>query len=337
MGFLLSFLFGYIPALINAGIIYSLDRFEKEPKRLLLGVFLWGAVVAAGAAFVINSLLGLGVYFFTASESTTTLTTGSIIAPFIEESLKGAAVLIVFWTARSEFDSILDGIVYAGITALGFAATENVYYIFKYGFVKDGFTGLFVLAFIRVILIGWQHPFYTAFIGIGLAAARLNRSWTKKALAVTLGWGGAIAAHSLHNTLAFFANKTSDLLVTAAIDWTGWLGMLIFIIFVNWREKQMVIRFLGEEVNLGTLTPQQYFTACSPFAQLRARLAALGARGYQATTRFYQLCGEISHKKNQLANLGDEGGNQAIIDQLRIEMCQLSPLAAALKHDFVLK
>ena len=290
-----------------------------------------------GAAFVINSLLGLGVYFFTSSESATDLTTGSIIAPFIEESLKGAVVLIVFWTARREFDSILDGIVYAAITALGFAATENVYYIYKYGFVKDGFTGLFVLAFIRVILIGWQHPFYTAFIGIGLAAARLNPSWAKKALAVTLGWLGAIAAHSLHNTLAHFANKTSDLLLTAAIDWTGWLAMLIFIVLINRREKQMIIRFLGEEVNLGTMTPQQYFTACSPFSQLRARLSALRARGYKTTTRFYQLCGEITHKKNQLAKLGDEDGNLVIIDQLRAEMRQLSPVAASLRNDFVLK
>ena len=48
-----------------------------------------------------------------------------MIAPIIEESLKGLAVLLVFLLFRKEFDSILDGIVYAAITALGFAATEN--------------------------------------------------------------------------------------------------------------------------------------------------------------------------------------------------------------------
>ena len=74
MGFLLSLMFGYIPAFFNAGIIYSLDRYEKEPKRLLIGVFLWGALVAAGAAYVINSLLGEGVYLFTASTTATDLT-----------------------------------------------------------------------------------------------------------------------------------------------------------------------------------------------------------------------------------------------------------------------
>jgi hypothetical protein len=39
-------------------------------------------------------------------------------------------VLAVFLFFRNEFDSLLDGIVYGGITALGFAATENVLYLF---------------------------------------------------------------------------------------------------------------------------------------------------------------------------------------------------------------
>ena len=130
--------------------------------------------MAAGGAFIVNSLLELGVFYFTSSQSAADLTTGSLIAPVIEESLKGAAVLIIFWTAHNEFDSVLDGIVYASITALGFAATENMFYIYTYGYVENGLGGIFVLAFIRNILVGWQHPFYTAFIGIGLAKARLT-------------------------------------------------------------------------------------------------------------------------------------------------------------------
>jgi protease PrsW len=326
MGLVLSLFFGYIPAFINAGIIYSVDRYEKEPKRLLVGVFIWGAVVAAGAAFVINSLLGAGIYLFTESNSTADFATGSVIAPLIEETLKGAAVLIVFWRARREFDSVLDGIVYAAITALGFAGTENLYYIYHYGYTSDGLSGLLFMAFVRVILVGWQHPFYTAFIGIGLATARLNRSRGIKILAVILGWAAAILTHSIHNTLSYFTQGTSGLYLTTLFDWTGWLALLCFILWMINRERHLVIRYLGEEMRLGTLTAQQYFTACSPSAQMRARLAAVRRRSYRATTRFYQLCGEITHKKNQLARVGDENGNQAIIDQLRGELRQLSGL-----------
>ena len=56
----------------------------------------------------------------------------------------------------------------------GFAATENTLYIYN-GFHQNGWSGLAFLVFVRVILVGWQHPFYTAFTGIGLAVARLNR------------------------------------------------------------------------------------------------------------------------------------------------------------------
>jgi len=44
-----------------------------------------------------------------------------------------------------------------------------------------------------VILVGWQHPFYTAFTGIGLALARLNKNWLIKIMAPLLGL--AVAQH----------------------------------------------------------------------------------------------------------------------------------------------
>ena len=89
MALLVSFFFGFAPMLLFAWILYWLDRYEKEPKLLIGGVFLWGVVVAAGGAFIINTLLGLGVYMFTNNPFATDFATGSIIAPIVEESLKG--------------------------------------------------------------------------------------------------------------------------------------------------------------------------------------------------------------------------------------------------------
>jgi len=50
---------------------------------------------------------------------------------------------------------------------------------------------------------------------------------------------------------------------------------------------------------------------------------------FRATSRFYQVCGELAHKKEQLAKLGDEGGYMQIIEQLRKELVQLAPQAKA--------
>ena len=130
MPFLVSLFFGFVPMFFYAAFVYWLDRYEKEPKALLGAAFFWGVVFAAGGAYILNTVFGIGIYVVTGSESATEFGTASIVAPVIEEILKGLAVGIVFLLFRKEFDSILDGIIYGGLAGLGFAATENTLYIY---------------------------------------------------------------------------------------------------------------------------------------------------------------------------------------------------------------
>ncbi len=320
MPFLVSLFFGFAPMFLFAYILYWTDRYEREPKILLGAVFFWGMAIAAGGAFIINTVLGMGVYVFTGSESASDLATGSIIAPIVEESLKGLAVLIVFFVFRKEFDSILDGIVYAGITALGFAATENTHYIYNMGYLDGGWEGLWFLVFVRVILVGWQHPFYTAFIGIGLAVARLTRSGIMKFVAPVLGFGIALFTHAFHNTFATMLGGLSGLAIGTAIDWTGWFFMFIFIVWAVSSDRKLLKLHLQEEYKLGLLSAQQYHTAISAGKQSSARLRALFSGQYKATHRFYQICGELAHKKHQYHKLGNEKNNVEIIQKYRAEM-----------------
>lgn len=323
MAVFLSIILGFLPAFLYAAFVYWLDRYEKEPKVLLGGVFIWGVIIASGGAFIINTLLGFGVYLFTGSEGAADLTTGSLIAPIIEESLKGLAVLLVFLVARNEFDSVIDGIVYAAITALGFAATENAYYIYTYGYAENGMAGLWQVAFVRVILVGWQHPFYTSFIGIGLAAARLNNSGCVRLFAPITGWLAAVTAHALHNTIASFANNGAGVVFGTFLDWSGWLIMLIFIIYMLRREHQLILKYLQDEVERGTLTLAQYQIASSGWGRALAGLKAT-PQSRRATQLFYDLCANLAFKKYQLARVGQEEGTAQVILSLRSRLQQLS-------------
>ncbi|GAB4578644.1 MAG: PrsW family intramembrane metalloprotease [Anaerolineales bacterium] len=329
MGVILSLFLGVIPAFVYAIFVYWLDRYEKEPLLLLGGVFIWGAVVAAGGAFIMNTLFGISVFLVTGSESITDLATGSVSAPLVEESLKGLAVLSVFLAFRREFDSILDGIVYAGIAALGFAATENSFYIYSYGYQEAGFEGILVLACIRNVIVGWQHPFYTAFIGIGLAIARLNRNMLVKIAAPVAGWGLAVITHSFHNTFATLVGGFEGLLAGTAIDWTGWLFMVGIILWAIYREQQLLRKYLQEEISLGHITASQYKTACSAILMSLARMNSLFSGNYGPTHKFYHLCAELSHKKHQRKVLGDERGNTAIIEKIQQELAHLSSFVSA--------
>ena len=328
MALLGAIFFGFVPMFIFAGFINWLDRYEKEPKLLLGAAFVWGVVIAGGGAYILNTMFGLGIYFITGSEGAAEFGTTSIVAPIIEEGLKGLAVLVVFLLFRNEFDSVLDGIVYGAITAMGFAAIENVLYIYRNGFQGNGWEGFWTLVVIRVLLVGWMHPFFTAFTGIGLAVSRMSRNTLVKILAVPAGYITAVMAHAFHNTFSTVIGGTGGFFIGIFTDYIGYAFMLAFIIWMVIREQNLLKKHLIEEVNNGLVSPHQYKTAIS-FFQTSVHLSALTSGTFGATSRFYQVLGELAHKKEQLARVGDERGTTQIIQKLRAELMQLAPLAKA--------
>jgi protease PrsW len=323
-----AFFFGFVPMFVFAAFVNWLDRYEKEPKLLLGAAFVWGVVIAGGGAFILNTAFGIGIYAITGSESLADVGTTSIVAPIIEEALKGLAVLIVFLMFHDEFDSVLDGIVYGAITAMGFAAIENVLYIYRNGFQDAGWSGFWTLVFIRVFLVSWMHPFFTAFTGIGLAVARLSRNLLVKIIAIPGGYTVAVMAHAFHNTFSSVIGGNGGFYLGIFADYIGYAFMLGFIIWIISRERNILKKQLVEEVNNGLLTPKQYNSAIS-FFQTNVHLAALSSGTFRATSRFYQACGELAHKKEQLAKLGNEDGNMKTIERLRAELVRLAPLAKA--------
>ena len=326
MPLLAAFFFGFVPMFLLAAFVNWLDRYEKEPKLLLGAAFLWGVVVAGGGAFILNTVFGIGIYVLTGSEGAAEFGTTSIIAPIIEEGLKGLAVLAVLYMFRSEFDSILDGIVYASITAMGFAAIENVLYIYRNGFLENGWEGFWTLVVIRVVLVSWMHPFFTAFTGIGLAIARMSRNMLVKIIAVPAGYTVAVLTHAFHNTFSSLIGGTGGFFLGLLADYLGYGIMLAFIIWMIFHERNLLKKNLREEVMNGSISQRQYDTAIS-FFQTNAHLSALTSGSFGSTRRFYQVLGELAHKKEQLIKVGDERGNTRIIEQLRGELVQLAPMA----------
>jgi hypothetical protein len=213
----------------------------------------------------------------------------------------------------------LDGIIYAGITALGFAATENAQYIYQRGYLEGGWAGFWQLVFIRDVVVAWQHPFFTAFTGIGLAAARLQRGLPAKLVAVAIGFAFSVSAHAFHNTFARLIGGLEGFALGSIMDWTGWLVMAIFVAFMIDRERGLLKRQLRDEIAGGIISAAQYEKALSPMTMSTAFLT-----GGRNAARFYQLCGELAHKKEQFMRFGDEQGNTATVKLLRSQLAALS-------------
>jgi RsiW-degrading membrane proteinase PrsW (M82 family) len=310
--------------LFYAWLLYFFDRYEKEPIPLLIGVFSWGAIFAAGVAFSINSFSSYGLYAITKSEFATQLTVSTIIAPMVEETLKGLAVLLVYLVYRSDFDSPLDGLIYAGITALGFAATENIWYIYQLGYQQSGWQGLLDLFFIRSFVVGWQHPFYTSFIGLGFALSRRARKSIWKWLNPIFGLGIAVIFHLIHNLFAILLNSSQGRSFAIFWDWSGYIGLLILILILIKREQHWMKVYLTPELNREIITKEQYQIACSAYRQslifIRARLEG----NFKSVRCFYQACGDLMHKNRQITRHGDDLGSAVEIQRLRSKISTMS-------------
>ena len=119
-----------LPAIALMVYVYRKDSVEKEPIGLIARLFVLGAVAGPLAAIVENLA-------FTAFES---LLPSGLLLLFLEYFIGVAAVeegfkYLFLNTVRRhpEFNYVFDGIVYAVAVALGFAALENVLYVFDGG------------------------------------------------------------------------------------------------------------------------------------------------------------------------------------------------------------
>ena len=320
-----AILLSFIPAILYAWVIYWIDRYEKEPRVLLWGVFIWGAVVAAGASYILNTAVGETIFSLTDSANVASFAKSNIAAPLIEESFKAFAVLIVFTVRRDEFDSIVDGIAYAAIVALGFAASENAYYLFERGYVEAGLQGLGVNFLFRVILGAWNHSFYTAFIGVGLALSRLSNRTIVEYGAPVLGWSVAVLVHFSHNSLHTAAVGFDNLILVIAVDWLGWLAMGFLIAYALRREHKWIVDELVEEISLGVITQKQYDTIRKSWLKELATFGDYAYHKHQEAHHLYHLCTELAHKKHQFSQVGEESGNTTeMIEELRLRVGNMS-------------
>jgi RsiW-degrading membrane proteinase PrsW (M82 family) len=330
LGIILSLLASGMATVLYAWLVWWLDRYEKEPWWLLATAFLWGAipavVLSAVAELILDipvSVLGQGLAHEVAGSS--------LIAPVVEEGAKGLAIFGILLLARREIDDVLDGIVYGAMIGLGFALTENFFY-FVASLREGGWDTWVAVVFMRAVVFGLNHAFFTGITGAAVGYARLSGSAITRSFVPLLGLMGAVIFHSVHNLGSTLASVTClSLLVSLFSDWAGLL-MLALAIGLAWRqEKQWIRAQLASEVGT-TLRREVYELAVSYRKRLGSQFGALfrgDLRTWRLSQRLTQAATELAFKKQQLATLGDEEGNRQVIERLREQLVALQAQAAS--------
>ncbi len=312
LAFIASLAAAIVPTLIYVLIFYWADRYEREPGWLSFVAFIWGAIPAIVISLIAEITVGTP-FLQEPGTLASDLVEGAVIAPVVEEVVKGAALLWLFFRRRQEFDGVLDGVVYGALVGFGFAMTENFLY-FIGAFMEGGWGGLSVLIYLRAIVFGLNHAFYTGLMGIGLGLARNARRPLARWGWILAGLVVAILAHALHNLGAGLTSVNALGFAISLMVAAGGLGLLLLTVGLAWQHERNVLHreLLGE---VGTLL------SADEFERLTGRWRRPVHAQQAARTR---LLVEYANRQSRLRLLG-EGREPGLTQEIEALRAQLMP------------
>ncbi len=193
------------PIILILFYIYKRDKYEKEPIGMLVKALVSGAIIVI-PILLVESLLtkpnGFSNNFMTA------LYDGFFVAGFTEELFKYLAFFFIFWSHRN-FNELFDGIIYASYISLGFAAVENLFYVYGYGYEVGA---------LRAFTAVPAHALFGITMGYYFGLAKFNKKKQTKYL-----WLAILIPILLHGFYDFCLMSGNGLLMFA---------FLIFVVFM---------------------------------------------------------------------------------------------------------
>jgi RsiW-degrading membrane proteinase PrsW (M82 family) len=301
-GFLVGLVLALLPVPVYLAFTLWIDRYEKEPIRMLAWAFLWGASVSIFFSLII-SLIGSGLVSMFLGEGAADVAGTVIFAPVVEESMKALALFILFFWKKDEFDNVIDGIVYATMVGLGFTLVEDLMYHAQ-AFAAGGIGGSIGTFIVRGVLSPWGHPLYTSMVGIGLGLARQSSNTAVKFGAPAAGLMVAITLHAIWNGSSYVIPGLWTLVLGTFVFYPMILIPVLVIVFIFLRREGRIIRqYLVPELQSGLVTQQEYDSLGSVTGRMRSSFTALkgGFGSWRAYSRFSQTATELAFHRDRVA------------------------------------
>ena len=221
--------FGVLPSLV--WLFYYLRKdVHPEPKRMIIRMFLWGALITIPVFFVqlgmttmlngfeINVVLKNLIYW--------------ILVIALSEELFKYIVVRVKALGSLHLDEPLDIMLYMVVVALGFAALENILYLLApVGTISlDQLMGrTLIVAFIRFVGATFLHTLCSAVIGYFMAISSCEVKFKKTFIVV--GITIAVLLHGLYDFSIMTLEGYTKLAVPAIIIIT-----LAFMVFAGFEK-----------------------------------------------------------------------------------------------------
>jgi protease PrsW len=238
----ISFVLAILPVSIYLWAVWAMDRYEREPARLIFTNFLWGALGAISIVIFFTAILSvfipMDLYF-----------RAVVIAPVCEELTKG---VFLFRTARkNQFDNTTDGIVYGMAIGLGFGMTENFLYFLSAISVEDWIFRVVFRSLFTVVI----HALATGMLGACIGSSKYSKSGVRF-LAGSTGLTAAICIHTIWNWS--LSSQGGALFIFAILFFFVCLFLELGLLQLSLsREKKMLYSQLWKE-SLAGLIPAEH-------------------------------------------------------------------------------
>ena len=183
-----ALLLAIAPIFIIIIYIYFKDKYEKEPKRLLFYNFLLGAIVSV----VITTILYYVFDIVLPLPNHTSVLQQFIKAFFVvglTEEFSKYLIVRYYAQRNKEFNEPFDGISYAVMVSMGFAVTENIFYVLEGGYQT---------ALIRAFTAVPAHATFGVLMGYFMGKAKFAKN------SISLNLAGLLSATLFHGAYDFF-------------------------------------------------------------------------------------------------------------------------------------
>jgi len=183
-------LYALAPVVVVIFYIYVKDKYEKEPKRLMLYCFLLGGIVSIIITTILYMFFDLFLPLNDKYSVFQQFVRAFFVVALIEEFSK--YVIVRFYAQpKNAFNERFDGIVYAVMVSMGFAAVENIFYVAEGGVPT---------AVLRAFTAVPAHATFGILMGYFMGLAKFSKNTVKLNL---LGLLLAIVFHGAYDFFLF--------------------------------------------------------------------------------------------------------------------------------------
>ena len=310
-----------LPTLIFWVVLFVVaDRFR--PQRLLLWWLAlgWGACVATFLSLHINTWASEQLSIGGDGDPTTGARAAIYIAPFVEEAAKATVLFFIAMLVRYQLVTKLNGVVLAGLSAAGFAFTENIIYyaraiMYASSQINTGDVDAAVreLVWLRGFWTAFGHPLFTMMTGLGLIVALRTHSKVVRVLAPVTGYLLAALLHMMFNSQATFASGPMRYLIYFAVALPLVASAVIYVARQLVKESQKIRARLTDYVRMGWLSPVDPETTSRVRRRAWALLVALtrGWAVFRSTLSLQRTLTELAYLRDaEVKGVIDNAGQQ---------------------------